>query len=58
MMNLVTGIIGIAMVLTFLGVLLWWIRELPLIIITVGVMALLLYDFIQTLRYGNNGAES
>lgn len=56
MTNIVTGIIGIASVIAFLGVLLWWIREAPLIIICVGVMALLIYDFWQSLRTNGNGA--
>ena len=38
MTNLITGIIGIAGVCTFLGILLWWIKALPLIII-VGARA-------------------
>ncbi len=54
-MNIVTGIIGIASVFAFLGILLWWIKALPLIIICVGVMLLLIWDFIQTLRYGEKG---
>jgi uncharacterized membrane protein len=54
-MNIVTGIIGIAGVFAFLGILLWWIKALPLIIICVGVMLLLLWDFIQTVRTGNGG---
>ena len=49
-MNLITGIIGIAMLLAFLGVLLWWIKAVPLITIVVGVVALLVYDFVQMLR--------
>jgi hypothetical protein len=55
MTNFVTGIIGIAGVLGFLGILLWWIKEVPLIIICVGVMMLLVWDFVQTLRTGNGG---
>jgi hypothetical protein len=55
MTNLITGILGIAGVLTFLGILLWWIKALPLIIICAGVMLLLLWDFVQTLRTGNGG---
>jgi hypothetical protein len=50
MMTLITGIIGIAMVLGFLGIMLWWVKALPLIIIVVVVMALLIYDFLMTLR--------
>lgn len=53
-MNFVTGIIGIAMLAAFLGFMLWWVPAPPLIIIVVGVMALLVYDFVQTLRYGEN----
>jgi uncharacterized membrane protein len=54
-MTLITGLIGIAMLLSFLGILTWWIRSLPFIIIVVGVVLLLLYDFVRTLRYGDSG---
>lgn len=57
MTNIITGIIGVAGVCTFLGILLWWIKAVPLIIIVVLVMALLVYDFFQSLRPNNsNGA--
>ncbi|MGH7313564.1 MAG: hypothetical protein ACREJV_10350 [Candidatus Rokuibacteriota bacterium] len=55
MMTLVTGIIGIAMLVAFLGLLVWWIKALPFTIIVVAVVGLLLYDFVQTLRYGDSG---
>lgn len=55
MMGFVTGVIGIALVLVFLGILVWWIKALPLTIIVVAVVALLLYDFVRTLRYGESG---
>jgi len=59
MTNLVTGIIGIVAVCAFLGIMVWWIKALPLIIIVVVVMVLLLVDFVQSLRSGNgNGAKS
>lgn len=59
MMNFVTGIIGIAMVCAFLGIMVWWIKALPLIIIVALVVALLIVDFVQSLRTGNgNGAKS
>ena len=41
MTNFITGLIGIAGVCTFLGIMLWWIKAVPLIIICVLVMALL-----------------
>jgi hypothetical protein len=55
MMTFISGVIGIAMVIAFLGVMLVWVPAPPLIIIVVTVMALLIWDFIQTLRYGENG---
>jgi uncharacterized membrane protein len=54
MTNLVTGIIGIAGVCAFLGILLWWVKAPPLIIIVGLVVVLLVYDFVQSLRAGNN----
>ena len=56
MMMLVTGIVGIAMLVAFLGFLVWWIKDLPFTIIVVVVVLLMLYDFVRTLRYGENGA--
>ena len=58
MMNIVTGIIGIASVFAFLGIQLWWIKATPLIIITALVMALLLVDFVQSLRSNGDGSKS
>jgi hypothetical protein len=54
-MILVTGLVGIAMLVAFLGFLGWWIREVPFTIIIVAVVLLLLYDFVRTLRYGDSG---
>ena len=54
-MTLVTGLIGIAMLLVFLGFLVWWIKDLPFTIIVVVVVLLMLYDFVRTLRYGDGG---
>ena len=53
--HLIAGIIGIAMLATFLGIMLWWVKAPPLIIIVVLVMVLLIYDFVQTLRFGESG---
>jgi hypothetical protein len=55
--NLVTGIVGIAMVATFLGIIIWWVKAIPLIIIVVGVLLLLIYDFVLSLRAGNNAGS-
>jgi hypothetical protein len=59
MTNLITGIIGLAGVCAFLGILLWWIREVPLILIVVFVVVLMVIDFVNSLSSGNsNGAKS
>ena len=55
-MTILAGIVGMAMLLTFLGILLWWIQALPLILIVALVVVLLVYDWIKTVRYGENGA--
>lgn len=54
-MTFITGVIGILMLAAFLGVMLWWVPATPLIIIVAGVMLLLVYDFVQTMRRGENG---
>jgi hypothetical protein len=54
---LVCGILGIALFTAFLGFMLWWVRALPLIIIVAVCTALLIYDFVQTLRFGENGGQ-
>jgi hypothetical protein len=55
MLNVITGIIGIAMVCGFLGFMLVWVPATPLIIIVIGVMCLLIYDFVQEVRIGSAG---
>ncbi|MGY3618808.1 hypothetical protein [Bradyrhizobium sp. USDA 10063] len=53
MTNLITGIIGLGLVMTFLGILLAWVKAIPLIVIVVGVMILAVIDFVQSLRAAN-----
>jgi hypothetical protein len=48
--TLVAGLIGIAGIITFLGLMVIWVPAPPLIIICVGVIALLIYDFVGDLR--------
>jgi hypothetical protein len=50
----ICGVIGIAMYLTFLIFMLVWVPAPPLIIIVAVCSALLIWDFIQTLRYGES----
>ena len=53
---LITGIIGIAMLVAFLGFMVVWVKAVPLIIIVILAVSLLVYDFVQTLRAGESGA--
>ena len=55
MTNLVTGFIGVAGLIAFLGILLWWIKALPLIIICMVVVGFVVYDYWDSLRAGGNG---
>lgn len=55
MMILITGIIGISMLLAFVGIMVWWVKALPLMIIFAVMIGLLLYDFVRTLKYGEEG---
>jgi hypothetical protein len=54
-MTLITGLIGIALLATFLGIMIWWVKALPLIIIVLVVLALLIWDFVQELRDASKG---
>jgi hypothetical protein len=49
-MTAICGVIGIAMVTAFLGFMVVWVQALPIIIIVVGVLLLLIWDFVQELR--------
>jgi hypothetical protein len=57
MMNLITGIIGLAMVMTFLGFMAIWVKAIPLIIIIVGVMILATIDLVHSVRAGENSID-
>ena len=57
MTNFITGIIGIVLVISFLGFMLVWVPAPPLIVIVVLVMGLLIGDFVQSLRSGNGNGR-
>ena len=54
-MTAICGVIGIAMVTAFLGFMVVWVQALPIIIIVVGVLLLLIYDFVKEIRSAANG---
>lgn len=51
--NLIAGILGIALVGAFLGILVGWLKAVPLAVIVVGVMALVIYDVVTSLKESN-----
>jgi hypothetical protein len=53
-LTFITGVVGIAMLAAFVGFMLWWVPAPPLIIICLFVGALLVYDFVSSLRYGED----
>ena len=56
MRDIVTGVIGVILLFGFLGILIWWIKSIPLTIIVVLSVQVMLYDFVQTMRHGEDGA--
>jgi hypothetical protein len=54
-MTVISGIIGILLVTAFLGFMVVWVQALPIIIIVVGVLLLLIYDFVLVIRAAANG---
>ncbi|MCL4710452.1 MAG: hypothetical protein KJZ73_04330 [Pseudorhodoplanes sp.] len=53
--TIISGIIGIALLFAFVGFMLIWVKALPLIIIAVITGAMVVYDFVQTVRAGESG---
>jgi len=53
--NLLPGLIGIALVVAFLAITLVKVPAIPLIVIAVGVCALMVRDFVRSLREGPSG---
>ena len=52
-MNLIAGLIGIALLAGFLGIMMWWIKAVPIILICLIAVGLLVEDFIAELRRAN-----
>ncbi|MGH6947815.1 MAG: hypothetical protein ACREDZ_10845 [Kiloniellales bacterium] len=56
-MSLVAGIIGMAVMIAFLGIYIVTIKAPPMIIIMVVVIGLMIWDFVKTIRQTNGGAK-
>ena len=52
--QLAGGIVGVVLYVLFLGIMLIWVPAPPLIAVVAIVTAMMLYDFIMTLRFGED----
>lgn len=50
--NLLAGLVGMVLVIAFMGIICAWLgsKAIPLIIICIGVMLLMIYDFWLSMR--------
>ena len=53
--TILTGLIGIALLFSFVGFMVVWVKALPLIVIVLIVGAMVIWDFVQTVRSGESG---
>ena len=53
MNNLIPGLVGIALTVAFLAIIIVKVPAIPLVIIAVFVCALMVWDFVRTLREGS-----
>ena len=51
--NVISACIGILLFVLFLGTIIAWIKPIPLAIIVLGVLAMMIYDIILSLRDSN-----
>jgi hypothetical protein len=55
-MNAVAYVIGVTLLVVYIGVLVWAIAAWPFTVIVALVFAMMIYDFVRTgLREGNGG---
>lgn len=53
--TIITGLIGMALLFAFVGFMVTWVKALPLIVIVLIVGAMVVWDFVQTVRSGETG---
>lgn len=56
--NLIAGLIGIATVCSFLGLLMYWVPEPAMIIIMLLVIAMMIFSFFKDIREIRNNSEN
>jgi len=53
--DIICAAIGTVLFVSFLGIIVWWVKPLPLAIIALGVVAMMIYDLVLSVRQANNG---
>lgn len=48
--NVIAALIGIVLLCGFLGILMWWIKAVPIVAIMLFVIGLMLYDIYLSLK--------
>lgn len=51
--DIVCAGIGVALFVVFLGIIVWWVKPVPLTIIAIGVVAMMVYDIVLSVRHNN-----
>jgi hypothetical protein len=57
MTNFISGLIAVVLISVFFGFYAVTLESIPLWIILVGVLALIVIDFVQSVRKGNDQAD-
>lgn len=48
--NVICASIGVALFVAFIGIIVWWVKPIPLAIIVAGVIAAMIYDVVLSVR--------
>ena len=55
-LNLITGILGILILVAFVGTMVFWLKSVPLAVICVLIVALMVYDLFISLKEMNGSS--
>ncbi len=51
--DIICAAIGMALFIAFLGIVVWWVKPIPLTIIVIGVVMMMIYDVVLSVRHDN-----
>lgn len=52
--DIICAAIGIVLFVAFLGIIVWWVKPLPLAIIALGVVGMMVYDLVLSIRQADS----